>query len=86
MKKTKKIMAVMVAVVVMSSLFMIGAMASDGTSTFNVVENMSGSFQTMIDDLLSMLFTILPMGMIVFGSSLAIAFGIKWFKKITGKA
>lgn len=83
MKQGKLIKVILLCAVVVSVLT-VGAMAADETSA--VVTTMTASFQTIVSDCMSAITGILPVALPLLGLSVAIMFGIKWFKKITGKA
>jgi len=80
---SKMLKKVMVVTAIMSIVSATAVVAS--ADTFNVTTTMSTAFQTLVTDLLSMLAAILPIGLTVLGASVAIAFGIKWFRRITAK-
>ena len=80
----KLLKKVMVVTVIMSMISATAVVASANDS-FNVTDVMSSAFTSLVADLLAMLGAILPIGLTVLGASVAIAFGIKWFRKITSK-
>jgi len=78
-KLLKKVMVVSGIISMVSAT----AVTASADSTFNVTGVMTSSFQTLVTDLLAMIAALLPIGLTVLGASIAIAFGIRWFKKIT---
>ena len=52
----------------------------------NVTTVMTSAFQSLVDDLLSMVGGMLPIATGLFVMTLGIIFGVKWFKKLVGKA
>ncbi len=57
--------------------------ATSGIS--NLITAMGTAFGTVRDDIFSVLGTVLPTALAVIGAGLAITFGIKYFKKLSGK-
>lgn len=80
--KKRIIMCVMVAVLVVA--MSVSAFAAGETTS--MVEVMTSSFTTMISEMMAAIAAILPITLTLVGASLVVAFGIKWFKKIVGKA
>ena len=69
------------AVMTMSILTAIGALAAD--ADVNAV--LETSFQSIVGDITSTIGTVLPIALGVVGMVLAIKFGIRWFKSLIGK-
>jgi hypothetical protein len=70
-------------VVVMVAAMAVPAFAEDPVDISTV---MTTSFQEMINNMMTMAANVLPICMSVLGLSVAVGFGIKWFKRLTGKA
>ncbi len=80
--KKKLLMAVMVATLVLA--MSVPALAAVETVDINSV--METSFQEMVTNMMGAAAGVLPICMTVLGLSVTIGFGIKWFKKLIGKA
>jgi type IV secretory pathway VirB2 component (pilin) len=61
------------------------AALANTTPTNDVSGVMESSFQNVVGDILGMLATILPIALGVFGATIAITFGIRWFRRLIGK-
>ena len=82
MKKIIMVIACMVMTIAMGTV----AFAADPVTPSSVTTVLTGSFQTMITDMMGVIAGILPIALPILGLSILIAFSIKWFKKIVGKA
>ena len=78
--KIKAVLASSLAIVSALSL-MLFASAED----FDVGSAVTSGFSNVADDMLSMITSILPIGLGVIGAVLAVTFGIRFFKKLAGK-
>ena len=59
----------------------------EGSSTMQTLtEAMKGSFETMVNDSMSMIAMLVPIVLPLVGAGLVVAYGIKTFKKVTAKA
>ena len=56
------------------------------TSVVSIGEALTTSLQTTITETMTMLSSLLPIALGLVGAGLVITFGLKFFKKITGKA
>ena len=81
MKKRIMTIVVMCAVLMMSFATMVSA-----DDPVDVTTTLTSSFQTVVDNIMTTIGGILPVALGLLGLSMAIMFGIKWFKKIAGKA
>ena len=59
---------------------------TETTGTTTLVDAMISSFTTMVGDMMSIVTRVLPVVLPLLGATLIIGFGIKIFKKVTGKA
>lgn len=85
MKKiTNKLFAVVGAVVAAISLSMVAA--AEDFSAVDVGGAVTDGFGGVANDMLGMITDILPIALAIIGAVLAITFGIKFFKKLTGRA
>ena len=60
--------------------------AAEGLSTIDVGNEVKTGFTAVANDMLGMISKLLPVGLGLVGAVLAITFGIKFFKKLTGRA
>lgn len=77
----KKILRVSLVLTFVVAVLVTSALADTSTLT----TTMTSSFQTVVTDCLSMIGSILPIGLTLFGASIAVAYAIKFFKKVVGK-
>ena len=67
--------------------FTVVAYASGSSSTMSdMTDVLTTSFTSMISEMMLSIAAILPVVLPLLGVSMLIAFGIRWFKKIVGKA
>jgi hypothetical protein len=75
----KKLLGIALSVAMVMAVFTVQAFAST-----SITGTMTTAFGTVVDDLLAMIGGILPVALTVLGASMAVFFGVKWFKKIVG--
>ena len=83
-KISKKLFAVIGAVVIAFCLSIVAA--AEDFSAIDVGSAVSDGFAGVGNDMLGMITGILPIGLGIIGAILAVTFGIKFFKKLTGRA
>lgn len=59
-------------------------MESTSSAMSSLITAVGTAFGTVKDDMFSMLGTVLPIALAILGAGLAITFGIKYFKKLSG--
>lgn len=84
----KKVWAVACVVVALVSALVVSAFAVDPTVpaaglTPELVTSIGAQFQGMVDQLISLIVSILPIGLTLLGVSIGVAYAMKWIKKIT---
>lgn len=84
-KKFLKILSVCAVMLCVFSAFAVTA-AAEGENEVDVASIVSSSFGDVASDMTSVVTSILPIALGLIGLVLAIFFGIKLFKKFTGKA
>ncbi len=80
----KKVMAFFAVVMALTVALAVPALAA--VESVDVTEVLSSSFETMIGNMMTTAAAVLPICMTVLGLSVTVGFGIKWFKRLTGKA
>jgi len=65
---------------------MVAAMAQTvlANDTPSVAQMMTTAFQTIVVDLMATIVGIMPVALSILGMTMAVAFSIKWFKKLAG--
>jgi hypothetical protein len=81
----KKRILRLVVLVVMVFAMAVPAFAST-PATVNIQDVMGTAFNAAVVSIMESISTVLPIALPILGITIAIGFGIKFFKKITGKA
>lgn len=84
-RKHKKLLAMIFAVVVMSTMAFSAFASNDSGSSSSINNAVSSGLQTVQSDALSLIGTIIPYALAVMGAVLVVMIGIKVFKGIAKK-
>lgn len=71
---------------IMSAMFMLSTVAGAAEGDFDLAATMTSSVQSIVTNLLSMITAVLPITITLLAASIGISYGIRFIKKIVGKA
>ena len=83
MRHTLKQVVTAITITTMAAVTTISALADD-VATPDVKDMMETSFKSISSDITSTIMTVLPIALGILGLTIAIRFGIRWFKSLTG--
>lgn len=85
-RKFLKLVCLALTVVTIAIVCMFGASAEGTSDIAGLTSTIQDSFTTMISNLLTMLFGILPSVLTLVAAGIIISYGISYMKKLTGKS